>query len=590
MKDKNGKILYVGKSKDLKSRIQAYFSGTDGRLMIPYLVSRIHDIDFILAATEKEALILENNLIKRYRPRYNVDFRDDKAYFNIRIDGSASFPLFEMVRKVEQDKAFYFGPYPSSAAAKETLQFLQSVFPLRTCKEKEIKIRRRPCVEYQIKRCCAPCVGLINQEDYGKMVVKSIAFLDGRSRKLIRQLEEDMKEAAQAMRFEEAALLRDRVNAVRKTVEKQAMVSRLVKDQDVWGMAAAEDRIQFCLLYIRGGKLIDKRSFTLQGLPLSQEELFSSLLTQYYQGKVAVPPWILLPVSLGDHHVLEEWLHERRGGRVRLSQPVRGSQANLVKMASRNALQTMQHDLSEKSEVEGDMRAIQEGLRLAKLPRRMECFDISHIGGSYAVASMVTFQDGKPWKKGYRRYKIRTVEGIDDYAMMSEILKRRYTRSGERPDLLIVDGGKGQLGIAVEVLKELEIEGQDVVGIAKESSSFFSKGAMKKEDRFYLPGRKDPLYLTQKPRALRILQHIRDEAHRFAIEFFRKTKGKGDLHSLLDDIPGVGKTRRTALLKVFGDVASIRVATPEAIGMVSGIGAALGQVIFAFFNRETERT
>ena len=583
MKDKNGKILYVGKSKDLKSRIHAYFSGTDGRFMIPYLVSRIEDIDFILAATEKEALILENNLIKRYRPRYNVDFRDDKAYFNIRIDSGASFPLFELVRKVERDKAFYFGPYPSSAAAKETLQFLQSLFPLRTCRGKEWKTRRRPCVEYQIKRCCAPCVGLVKQEDYGRMVAESIAFLGGRSRKLIRQLEEDMENAAQALRFEDAALLRDRINAVRETLEKQAVVSYIVKDQDVWGMAAAENRIQFCLLYIRGGKLIGKRSFTLHDLPLSREEAFSSLLTQYYQGKVTVPPWILLPVSPGDHHVLEEWLQERRGGRVRLYRPGgSGSQADLVKMASRNALQTMEHDLLEKSSAEEVMRTLQESLRLTKLPRRMECFDMSHIGGSYAVASMVTFQDGKPWKKGYRHYKIRTVEGIDDYAMMGEVLKRRYIRNEERPDLIVVDGGKGQLGIALEVLRELKIEGQDVVGIAKERSSFPSQGVMKEEDRFYLPGRKNPLYLTQKPRALQMLQQIRDEAHRFAIEFFRKTKEKGDLHSLLDDIPGVGKRRRTELLKAFGDVASIRAATPEDIGMVSGIGARLGEVIFNF--------
>ncbi|MDR2861567.1 MAG: excinuclease ABC subunit UvrC, partial [Syntrophobacterales bacterium] len=276
MKDKDGKILYVGKSKDLKSRIQAYFSGTDGRFMIPYLVSRIHDIDFILAATEKEALILENGLIKQYRPRYNVNFRDDKAYFNIRIDGSDPFPLFELVRKVKRDGAFYFGPYPSSAAAKETLQFLQSVFHLRTCKDKKLKTRKRPCVEYQIKRCCAPCVGFINPEDYGRMVGESIAFLDGRSQKLIRQLEGDMKAASQSLRFEEAAILRDRINAVRKTVEKQAVTSRIAKDQDVWGIAMAEERTQFCLLYIRGGKIIGKRSFGMQNLPLSREDTFSS--------------------------------------------------------------------------------------------------------------------------------------------------------------------------------------------------------------------------------------------------------------------------------------------------------------------------
>ena len=588
MKDKDGIILYVGKSKDLKSRVHAYFSGTDGRLMIPHLVSRVCDIDFILAATEKEALILENNLIKRHRPRYNVNFRDDKAYFNIRIDGITPFPLFELVRKVKEDSAFYFGPYPSSAAARETLQFLQSVFPLRTCKGKDLKSRRRPCVEYQIKRCCAPCVGLIDREAYGKMVAASTAFLDGKGRKLIRQLEEDMKAASHDMRFEEAALLRDRIGAIRKTLEKQAVASLIAKDQDVWGVAAEEDRVQFCILHIRGGKLIGKRSFAVQNSPLGQEEIFSSLITQYYQDKVTVPPWVLLPFPLADHHILEEWFHEKRGGRVRLYQPLRGSQADLVKMASRNALQAMQNDLAAKSDFEEVMKILQESMRLKKLPQRMECFDVSHIGGNYAVASMVTFQDGKPWKDGYRRYKISAVEGIDDYAMMGDVLRRRYRRDGERPDLLIVDGGKGQLGIALEILKELKIEEQDVVAIAKERSLFSPKGEAKEEDRFYLPGRKTPLYLTKKPRALRVLQHIRDEAHRFASEFFRKTKEKGDFHSLLDDIPGVGKTRKTALLKAFGDVASIRAATAEAIAQVPGIGVRQGQVIFAFLNREKE--
>lgn len=584
MKDNYGSVLYVGKSKDLKSRINAYFSGTDSRFMIPFLVSHIRDVDFIVTETEKESLILENHLIKKYRPKYNVDFRDDKAYFNIRIDGKAVFPKFQLVRKPQKDGAYYFGPYPSSAAAKETLRFLQPIFPLRTCSDNELRNRKRPCVEHQIKRCCAPCVGLISEEAYRKIVMDALGFLEGKEKKLMWQLKTKMEEAAEALKYEEAAALRDRIGAVEETIEKQVIASHIAKDQDVWGVHEEGGRTQVCILHVRGGKLLGKRSFALDTVPMAPDEMISSLIKQYYDDKSYLPEWILVAVKPEDQGVIEEWLCEKRGGRVRLYAPRRGTQLELLNMAKKNAAQGLKSDLDAKSDLHASLGVLKEELHLTKTPHRMACFDISHMSGSYPVASMVTFLDGKPWKKGYRHFKIRTVTGIDDYAMMHEVIKRRYAKDEQHPDLLVVDGGRGQLGVALSVLKDLGIRDQDVVGIAKERNDFAPKGVSKEEDRFYLPGRKDPVYLTRKPLALGIMQHLRDEAHRFAITFFRRTKGKEDFHSLLDDIPGVGKKRKIALLKAFGDLEKVKSATVEGISNVEGIGSKQGRVIFEFFH------
>ena len=588
MKDSQGTVLYIGKSKDLKSRINAYFSGTDSRFMIPFLVSRVRDIDFIVTETEKESLILENQLIKRYRPKYNVDFRDDKAYFNIRLDAKATFPKFQLVRKTQRDGAFYFGPYPSSAAAKETLRFLQPIFPLRTCSDTELKNRIRPCVEYQIKRCCGPCVGLIDADAYGRLVIEGVSFLEGKEKKLLRQLKVKMDTAAEALDFEAAAVLRDRIEAVKKTIEKQIVASHIAKDQDIWGVYDAEGHTAVCILHVRGGKILGKRSFSLETVPLNTEEKISSLIKQYYEDKSYIPQWILIPVEPEDMKIIEEWLREKRGGPVKLYAPKRGSQGELLNMAAKNAAQLLRSELAVRNDLEETLRVVKDALHLGKFPRNMACFDISHLSGMHPVASMVTFVDGKPWRKGYRHFKIRTVTGIDDYGMMHEVLKRRLIEKDNRPDLLVVDGGRGQLGIALSVLKDLGIRDQDVVGMAKERYEFAPRGMAKEEDRFYLPGRKDPVRLTAKPRALGIMQHLRDEAHRFAVTFFRSTKTKKDFHSLLDSIPGVGKKRKIILLRAFGDVEKIKTASLESLSDVKGIGYRQAKIIHDYFRLEKE--
>jgi excinuclease ABC subunit C len=588
MKDGAGEIIYVGKARDLKARIRAYFTQTDARAMIPFLVSRIRDMEFILTGTEKEALILENNLIKEHRPRYNVDFRDDKSSYNIRIDPSEPFPRFQLVRRPKKDGARHFGPYPSGAAAKETLRFLQTILPLRICRDRELKARRRPCLEYEIGRCAAPCVGRIGLSDYQHLVKDGIAFLEGREKALIGDLRARMNGAAEDLRFEEAAVLRDRIAALEETLEKQRIVSMTGRNRDVFGLCREEDLTQIALLFVRSGRMIGQKTFPLIRLRAETGEILSSLLMRYYDGVVDIPDEVVVPMALEDGGVLAEWLAEKKGRGVNLVSPKRGETLALVGIAARNAENALKTARLAADRPEEALRLLIEKLKLRSLPRRIECFDISNIGGKHAVGSLVAFADGLPAKEGYRRFRIRTVPGADDYAMMYEVLKRRYQKRENLPDLVIVDGGKGQLGVALAVLKDLAIEGMDVIGLAKERDDLglhVPNGTPGKgEDRVFLPGRKDPIYLSRWPAALFLLQRIRDEAHRFAVTYHRKVKEKADLQSLLDQIPGIGPARRKALLIFFGDVQRVRAAAVEELQQVEGIGAENARSIRMFLD------
>ena len=638
MKDGAGEILYVGKARDLKSRIRAYFARTDARAMIPFLVSRIRDLEFILTKTEKEALILENNLIKEHRPRYNVDFRDDKSYYNIRIDPSEPFPRFQLVRRPKKDGARHFGPYPSGAAAKETLRFLQTILPLRICRDRELKARRRPCLEYEIGRCAAPCVGRIGLSDYQHLVKDGIAFLEGRERALIGDLRTRMNGAAEELRFEEAAGLRDRIAAIEETLERQRIVSMTGRNRDVFGLCREEDLTQIALLFVRSGRMIGQKTFPLIRLRAETGEILSSLLMRYYDGVVDIPDEVVVPMALEDGLVLAEWLAEKKGRGVSLVSPKRGETLALVGIAGRNAENALKTARLAADRPEEALRLLALKLKLRNLPRRIECFDISNIGGRHAVGSLVAFTAGVPAKEGYRRFRIRTVPGADDYAMMYEVLKRRYQKRENLPDLVIVDGGKGQLGVALAVLKDLAVDGVDVIALAKErddarpdvpkgapglrpppggemdaakdgpegvgsSGNAEGKGGDrapvadrgrrtdtpgKGEDRVFLPGRKDPVYLSRWPAALFLLQRIRDEAHRFAVTYHRKVKEKADLQSLLDRITGIGPARRKALLTFFGDVQRVRAASVEDLQQVSGIGAENARRIRMFLDTDQE--
>jgi excinuclease ABC subunit C len=582
MKDRDEGIIYVGKSGNLKNRIKAYVFGTDSRGMVPFLVSRVCDVDYIVTTTQKEALILENSLIKEHRPRYNVNLRDDKTYFNIRINPADLFPRFQLVRRPKQDGARYFGPYPSSASAKETLRFLQFVFPLRTCRDQELNTRKRPCLEYEIRRCMAPCVGMIDVPSYQRLVRDSVAFLEGRERKLIGDLRTRMKNASVQMHFEEAATLRDRIAAIEETLERQRVVSVNVTDRDVFGLYREGDLTQICVLFIRKGRVLGKKAFPLLKVAGETSEILSSLIKQYYDSGVYIPEGVILPCEIEDREVIKDWLSEKGEHKVSVSAPRKGHGLEALQIARCNAEnafnEARQSDRSEEA-----MSILVRVLQLKNLPSRIECFDISNIGGHHAVGSMVTFENGKPWKPGYRRFKIRTVGKSDDYAMMYEVLKRRYRGGENLPDLIVIDGGKGQLKVAVSVLHDLGMKGMDVIGIAKAKTL---QNGLRPEDHVYLPRRKNPVYLSKWPSALFLLQGVRDEAHRFAIAYYRKLKGKKDLRSILDNIPGIGQNRKKALLTLFGDMQKIRSASIETLQGVDGIGLQMARNIFTFLKEK----
>lgn len=586
MKDREERVIYVGKARNLRTRLRSYAGGKDTRPMIPFLLPRIGDVEWIVTGTEKEALILENSLIKKHKPRFNVNLRDDKNFFSIRIDLRESFPRLELVRRIGNDGARYFGPFSSSQAVKETLKFLHLVFPLRSCKDNVFKMRNRPCIEYEIKRCLAPCCGKITAVDYKRVVSDAILFLEGREKRLVRDLRARMHEASERMRFEEAALLRDRIDAIERTLEKQRVVSSSFRDQDVFAFARSGEQVLFYAIFVRKGTIVGQHKFPPFSSKDADAEILSSVLKQYYDDAVSLPREVVIAEELDDRTVIEEWLTEKKGRKVSIVIPRRGARIDLLNVARKNAENALAEARNREKEKEHVLDILAGTLQLRRLPRRIECFDISNIGGRYAVGSMVTFRDGEPDTAGYRRFRIRTKDDADDYAMMREVLTRRYGAGEELPDLIVVDGGKGQLSIALDVLAALDISDVDTIGLAKESRVMPGKDrriVRKDEDRVYLPKRKNPLYLTRHPQALFLLQRVRDEAHRFAVSYFRTVKEREDLRSTLDDIPGVGVKRKQILLTHFKGVDGVRDAGLEELTGLPGIGEKAAQLIFDHF-------
>ena len=592
MKDGTGAVIYVGKAKDLHVRLRTYASGKDTRPMIPFLLPKIRDVEVMVTETEKEALILENTLIKKYRPRYNVTLRDDKNYFSIRVDTRQEFPRLELVRRGRKDGARYFGPYASSQAVKETLKFLRQVFPLRTCKDLTFRTRRRPCIEYEIKRCLAPCVGRVSAEDYRRLITDTMLFLEGRGKKLTAALRDRMEEASRELRFEEAGLVRDRIRAIESTLEKQRAVSASFRDQDVFGLCRAGRRVQACVIFVRAGRIVGQKQFPPLTTRMELSGVLSSLLAQYYDGEVDIPEEIIIQEDIEDREVLADWLAGKKEKGVAVIVPRRGRRAEILHIAVANAQNACARGEEAGRSLEAALTTLARRLHLRKVPRRIECFDISNLGGRHAVGSMVTFTDGEPDKDGYRRYRITTGDTPDDYGMMHEVLARRYGKRENLPDLIIVDGGKGQLSVALTVLEETGCTDVDAAALAKEprmarKNTGGSRAAI--EDRVYLPHRKNPVFLSREREALHLLQRIRDEAHRFAVAYHHAVKEKEDLRSLLDGIPGVGEKRKKTLLSRFGTVDAVGKASPEELGAVPGIGARAAAAIHAFFHGAESR-
>ena len=571
MRDKAGKVIYVGKAKDLHSRIRAYFNSADERSQVQFLVKRIEDIETLVTTSDKEALILENNLIKQYKPRYNIRLKDDKSYLSIKVTTAHPWPRIFATRKIVKDGSRYFGPFSSAVAARETIDIIEKHFLLRNCTDHNFRNRSRPCLQYQIKRCMAPCVLPVPEDVYREQVREAMLFIDGKRQELVAELRQRMQEKSEALEYEAAARIRDQIHAVEKTLEKQRMVAHWGADQDIFGLYREGGFIEVQVLLVRQGKLTDNISYSLEDLEFPDEEIVASVLTQFYQGPRFVPDEILVPVELEDCDARAEYLSERKGKKIEIICPQRGDKRHLLQMAEENAKQSFGERHDQEKAREKMLRELQQNLHLKRYPQRIECFDISTIHGAHAVGSMVTFINGEPDKRFYRHFRIRTIDassGGDDFGMMLEMLKRRFARGKEDadlPDLIVVDGGKGQLAMALTAMAELGIEDVDAVGLAKMRVQAAARSAEieRSEERVFLPGQSNPVILRHNSNALFLLQRVRDEAHRFAITYHRKLRSRQTLYSALDRIPGVGGARKRALLRAFGSVKRIGAATLE---------------------------
>ncbi|MFZ3209844.1 MAG: excinuclease ABC subunit UvrC [Geobacteraceae bacterium] len=588
MKGSDGSVLYVGKARDLKKRIRSYFSkARDSRYHIRFLMERVADMEYIVTDTEKEALILENTLIKHHRPRYNINLRDDKTYFSLRMDMTEEFPRLSIIRKVSRDGARYFGPYASSAAAREVLRQLCRIFPLRHYPLETCRQRKRPCLFYQLRHCSAPCFGLISREGYALLAEGAAMFLAGRNRDLLKVLKQRMRQASASERYEEAARLRNLIRSIEQTLEKQKMVSQ-AGDLDVLGHYRAENRLQVTLLFIRGGNLIGSRTYPLTW-EMDDAEGIASFLNEYYSNDVLLPDEILLPLSLAGEEALAQLLTERRGRRVIISHPRRGAKLELVRLACKNAATAARDREQAAAANTSVLEDLRERLHLARIPRRIECYDISNIQGRQAVGSRVSFLDGRPDKAHYRHYRIRSVDQSDDLGMMREVLARRF-RDGpagsDYPDLIVVDGGTGQLNVLSKVLGELGVTEIAAASLAKSrvEREMAAEKIRRSDERVFLPGRKNPVVMRQNSAPLLLLAQIRDEAHRFAITYHRKLRGKEFLSSQLEEAPGVGPGRKLALLRHFGSLQRVREATVEELMAVKGISRQLAEAIQTYFH------
>ncbi len=575
MRDQAGKIIYVGKAVNLKNRVRSYFQQRGLSVKTEALVARIASFETIVTATEMEALILECNLIKKHRPRYNISLRDDKTYPFIKVTLNEAFPRVYATRRLEKDGAKYYGPYASAGAMHETISLLKKLFPLRSCRSMDAQ---RPCLEYHIERCLAPCAGLVDQKTYMEMVKTVCLFLEGRSADVEKDLKRRMLAASDELKFEQAGRLRDQLTAVRQVMEKQNIVTG-AGDQDVLGLARLGSQSCVQVFFIRSGKMVGRDRFMLSGGDNETDgDVLAAFVKQYYNEAAFIAREILTPVVLPESELLANWLSERKGGAVHLLTPQRGSKRELVQLATDNAAEYLrqrnERDAVKHGKSTAAMEELAQRLSLARLPKRIECFDISHIQGAETVASMVVFTGGEPDKAEYRRFKLRTVEGSpDDFASMQEVTLRRYREATEPlPDLIVIDGGKGQLSSALEVIRGVGLNEIPVIGLAKEFEHIFRENIS------------EPLILPRHSEALRLIQQIRDEAHRFAVTYHRKLRAKRNMVSVLDHIKGIGAKRRQALWKHFGALEKMRAASVEDLAAAPGMNVTAATAVWQFFH------
>ncbi|MBA2660817.1 MAG: excinuclease ABC subunit UvrC [Bradymonadaceae bacterium] len=596
MRDKRGRIIYIGKARDLKNRVRSYFalSSGDPRAFVKRLPYVLGDIEIIITANEKEALILENTLIKRHKPRYNVQLKDDKNFLSLRINTKVPWPRVEVVRRPKDDGARYFGPYHSAHAIRQVLKVLNKHFMMRTCPDSVLANRSRPCLQYQIKRCPAPCVFDLERDLYMGHVRETIMFLEGRGDELVTNLKLKMARASEQMEFELAARYRDQMQSIEKVLERQVAVGAKNVDRDAFGYYREGDRLTIQVVYVRAGRLEGARSFGFVDQEFPDAEVFSSFLNLYYNSGNFIPQEVCLPLAVaeGEMSAFEELLRELSGHRVEVSVPKRGPKRALVETAMTNARHAFEGEHAKEARTRDLLEKLQARLGLANFPARMECYDISNLQGAQIVGSMVVFENGYADKSQYRHYKMKEVLTQDDFASMHELLTRRFKRVVEGddapPDLVVIDGGKGQLGQAVAVLEDLGLHEIDVVSLAKsrvDKVGFEDESVTRSPERVFLPGRKNPVVLKQNSAELFLLQRIRDEAHDFAIGFHQRLRRKQSLLSSLDDIGGVGPKTKRDLLRHFGSLKSIKDASVVDLLGVNGVGEVTAQTIYDHFHR-----
>jgi excinuclease ABC subunit C len=577
-KDRSQRIIYVGKAKNLKKRVISYLQpGSELSPKTALMINRAESLDYILTSTENEAFILESSLIKRYMPRYNVVLRDDKQYPCLRLNIKEPYPRLGIVRQMRKDGSVYFGPFSSSHSVRTTLKLIDKLFQLRKCKTLELPKRTRPCLNFQLGRCLGPCSNAVDIKSYNGIVHQVRLFLEGRNRELVARLKKDMNHCADKQNYEEAARIRDQIMAVEKTIERQDVVSPRMEDQDVIGIAQKDGLSRLVLLFIRKGYLIGRRDFHFRDTGSSVSEITESFIKQYYRKETFIPKNILISEQIEDLVPIMAWLSDMAGKRVSIVCPLKGEKRRIVRMAVSNAENLLEVQTGPSEE---DLLALSRStLRLNSIPRRMEGLDISNLQGEMAVGTVVSFVDGLPDKSGYRNYKIRGIEGIDDYGMMSELVRRRVS-GGSLPDLFVVDGGKGHLSVIKGVLDDLSREEMpEVIALAKAEKG----GADETTDKVYLVGRKNPLSLRPGHPVLMLLMRIRDEAHRRAVTYHRKLRSKNLKESVLDRIPGIGPQRKKLLLKHFGDVDALSLSSREDLILIPGISKSLAENILRFF-------